>query len=243
MANFSLLNQKLVDNQVAGSLRNGIQLLKDGHLPVFFQELSKRFYSSHTSVGLRRSLDETFQNPDAKINIRIRKLKEGDFDFLMENGNLEEVDPRQVANHRSLVEAGIPYCFVAVDEDDNPCFMQWLICAESNDLIEKYFGDTFPALEQNEALLEGAYMHRKYRGLRIMPAAMARIADMAKEMNVKWVQTFVDIKNIPSLKGCKRSGFSPYLVKKDRWLFFRRSISFKPVSDEIVEKYKEATGS
>lgn len=243
MANFSLQNQKTLLSQIYESFRNGFQLIKSGHVPVFFQELMKRVYSESISVGLRRSLEDTFPNPDARIEITVRPIQEGDFDFLMENGKLEKTDPRQVANHRSLVEANIPHCYVAVNKDDQPCFMQWLIGPESNHLIKKHFGDSFPPLKSDEALLEGAYMQRTFRGKRIMPAAMSRITEQARNMDVKWVQTFVDVKNIPSLKGCKRSGFTPYIEKNDRWLLFRRSITFKPVSEEVLASYQKAVGS
>lgn len=242
MANYTLSDQKPIFSSLIKSLQNGTHLIRNGYFSVFIQELRKRLYSQSVSVGLRRSLNEPFENPDAKIEITIRPFKKEDFDFLVENGELEKSYPRLVADYRSLMEADIPECYVAVTADDEPCYMQWLIGAESNHLIKQHFGDSFPLLKQDEALLEGAFMQRTFRGMRIMPAAMSRIAEKAGK-DVEWVQTFVDIKNIPSLKGCKRSGFSPYLVKEDRWFLFRRSISFHQVSETVLDQYRKATGS
>jgi len=39
--------------------------------------------------------------------------------------------------------------------------------------------------------------------------------------------TFVQSDNIPSLKGCQRAGFSPSGVRKDRWRFFKKMVSFE----------------
>ena len=52
----------------------------------------------------------------------------------------------------------------------------------------------------------------RYRGMGIMSAAMARIAERASELGARYVITFVQDSNIPSLKGCQRSGFAPHLL-------------------------------
>ena len=44
-----------------------------------------------------------------------------------------------------------------------------------------------------------------------MASAMAQIAARAADGGVRWVVTFVDEANTPSLKGCERAGFAPYL--------------------------------
>lgn len=241
MDNITLPHHKTIVRDLKESIKHGIQLIKSGHFLVFFHELRKRIYSKSISVGLRRLMEIDFQKPDARIDILVRPLEEGDFDFLTESGELERVSPREVELHRAMIDSGIPQCYVAVNRNDEPCYMQWLISSESNDLIEELFGNSFPQLKEDEGLLEGAYMHRAFRGLHIMPAAMSRITEKALEKNIRAVMTFVDIENIPSLKGCKRSGFSPYLVKKDRWFLFHRSITFQPLTEKVIEKYNENT--
>ncbi len=91
--------------------------------------------------------------------------------------------------------------------------------------------------------MEGVYSNPAYRGLRIMPMAMALIAEKASEINARWVNTFVDVTNIPSLKGCQRSGFKPYLLRKDRWFLFHQSTSFHPISDRMNKLFYEQTDS
>ncbi len=46
-------------------------------------------------------------------------------------------------------------------------------------------------LPPNEALLEGAYTPASHRGLGIMPAAMALIAEKAETIGARYVITFV----------------------------------------------------
>ena len=59
---------------------------------------------------------------------------------------------------------------------------------------------------------ENAYTPPAYRGLGVMPAAMARIAERASDFGARKVMTFVATDNIASLKGCQRAGFHPHLL-------------------------------
>jgi RimJ/RimL family protein N-acetyltransferase len=78
----------------------------------------------------------------------------------------------------------------------------------------------FPALGHDEALLEGAYTPPQHRGLGIMSAAMAMIAERADELGARHVLTFVGEDNIPSLKGCRRAGFHPHMMHfRSQWGF------------------------
>ncbi len=86
---------------------------------------------------------------------------------------------------------------------------------------------SFP--QQDEALLENAYTPVNYRGMGIMAAAMALIAERAAEFDARYVLTFVGVDNIASLKGCERAGFLPYLVRKQEQYCFNlvRKLAFE----------------
>ena len=60
--------------------------------------------------------------------------------------------------------------------------------------------------------MENAYTPSRYRGLGIMSAAMAQIAERAVDFGASHVITFVDEDNVASLKGCQRAGFNPQLL-------------------------------
>ena len=57
--------------------------------------------------------------------------------------------------------------------------------------------------------------------------SLARIAEKAQGHGARRVITFVDHHNVPALKGCQRAGFSPYLIRVDRWRLFRRRVTFR----------------
>jgi hypothetical protein len=46
---------------------------------------------------------------------------------------------------------------------------------------------------------------------------------------VRWVITFVDETSVPSLKGCAKAGFVPYVRRLESFRLFRRSIRFVPI--------------
>lgn len=223
-------------------IRNALQLILNGYLDVFFKELKHRIYSKTISFGLKRDLEVDFKTPSARIDLTIRPLKDEDVPHLLENTPTHPVNPRIIANQQAMVDADIPTCYVAVTKDEKPCYMQWLISYQNRDKIKKNFRGIFPKLKESEAMLEGAYNNPRYRGLRIMPAAMAEIAKKAASLNARWVITFVDIENIPSLKGCKRAGFEPYVIRKCEWSFFRYTVTFHPIPDKLLKEFKLRMG-
>lgn len=219
------------------SFKNAYKLLRNGHYSIFYNEVKKRLYSKSYSFGLQRDLSKPFGAPLAKIEIHVRPLNEADAELLLGETESAMVNPRIIAGQRAIIDANIPTCYVAVTNKNKPCYMQWLIGNKDNDKIKPHFQGIFPPLKPQEALLEGAYGNPEFRGLRIMPAAMAQIAEKASMMNARWVNTFVDVSNIASLKGCRRSGFEPYVLRIERWLLFRRTVSFHALPEKLLADY------
>jgi RimJ/RimL family protein N-acetyltransferase len=160
----------------------------------------------------------------------VRPLRKGDIRKLL---NLEEQgltdEGRDERNTRlQIARANVGKCYVATTEDGTPCYIQWIIGPEDNKKLPKlsYCMGSFPVLQPGEALLEGAFTPEGHRGKRIMPYAMSIIAEKGLDIGARRIITFVTQDNIASLKGCKRAGFSPYLVRSERWQFFRKRITF-----------------
>ena len=176
--------------------------------------LEQGLSSSSMRYGLCRDLNVPLERPAAKIPLAVRSLLESDVPSLLslENAQGDSRDKLEIAWRRAFLEKkGATGCFVAVDlRNDSPCYMQWLMSSADNDFIQGLGG--FPQLTPNEALLENAYTPANYRGLGIMSAAMALIAERAADFGARYVLTFVDEQNIPSLKGCERSGFHPHML-------------------------------
>jgi RimJ/RimL family protein N-acetyltransferase len=188
----------------------------------------RRFWQSETHyLGLRRDLCVPFTAPSAKVPIKVRELKPSDVKILLDTSNPTFSTDECILRHwqRKIVEAEIKTCFVAVTADDTPCYMQWLIGIEDLPRAKAFYGDQFPQIGPDEAILEGAFTPAEFRGQGIMPAAMALISEEAARRGARSIITFVANDNVPALKGCQRAGYEPYLERTRCWSRFRRKFS------------------
>jgi len=188
------------------------------------------------SYGLRRDLGLPIEHPSARIPISVRPMTTTDLEILLpsDTARLQPQDRIEVAWRTRFAEKfGVRGGYVAVDErSDQPCYMQWLLGPDRNEAIARL--KSFPLLAENEALLENAYTPASHRGLGIMSAAMARIAERADDIGARHVVTFVGADNPASLKGCRRAGFAPYMVHSRNDMLFGliRRDSFVPMADD-----------
>jgi len=204
-------------------------LLIRGRFSLVFNEICRRLHSNRLQYGLRCDLTKAFQAPQARIHIRIRPFRNSDmpmlFAFKDQTMGDEEVMDR--IRRLRMLKSGIQKCYVAVTENEVPCYIQWLIGPKENEKVQQFFNGGFPLLAHNEMLLEFAFTHEAYRGLRIMPSAMAKIAEKGADFGASSIMTFVDSSNTPSLKGSKRAGFVPFMTRRDKWRFFQRKVTFE----------------
>ena len=205
-----------------------IDLIKKGEIKFIINGIVKRIISKNESFGLRRDLNLVFNNPNALIDITIRPFRDEDQDYFTMD-----------LQNDGLIERKIPNCYVAANTEDVPCYRQWLIGPKQNIKIKEFWGKAFPVLKEDEALLESAFTIPAFRGKRIMPAAMARIAEKGNDLGIRWVITFVGTDNIPSLKGCQRSGFYPYILRKEKWFMFKKTLNFENIPKELMDAYSK----
>jgi GNAT superfamily N-acetyltransferase len=214
-------------------LRSLFLLRNVRHLGVIWRSLSQRLYSNTTYLGLRRDLSVTFKAPEAKIQLKVRPLdRRDDLSFIdINEPGISSEGAFERLHQINMLRARIRTCYIALDHSDQPCYMQWLIPSIENDKIQAFYGNIFPRLEGNEALLEGAYTADDYRGQGVMATAMAQIAERASDLGARWVITFVGERHLASLKGCKKAGFVPYIRRREIYRLFRRKVIFTPLPE------------
>ncbi|WP_178989083.1 GNAT family N-acetyltransferase [Winogradskyella schleiferi] len=203
-------------------------LIKKGELKFMINGISKRISSTNKTFGLKRDLNMEFQSPEAQIEVAIRPFKAGDLEhFSMDLQN------------DGLIEKEIPTCYIATTIAGTPCHRQWVIGSDQNNKIQEFWGNAFPVLEDDEALVESVFTIPMYRRKGIMPATLSKIAKKAQDLGVRSLIMFVATNNIPSLKGCQRSGFEPYLLRTEKWFLFNRMVIFEEVPKEMIEQYSK----
>lgn len=206
------------------AIRNAAGVARELWAERRFAEIARRgaglLYATRVTIGLRRDLDAACPVPAAKIPIEVRPLDEADLPHLFpdDRSGLDRRERVELATRRFHLRAGIPTCWVALDRrTGTPCYMQWLMGASHNRLIQETFPRRwFPELAPDEALLENAYTPTAYRGQGIMSCAMAMIAERAAGIGARRVITFVENTNVPSLRGCAKAGFAPHLARVER---------------------------
>ncbi|MBF6570439.1 MAG: hypothetical protein IVW54_16355 [Candidatus Binataceae bacterium] len=130
-----------------------------------------------------------------------------------------------------VLVSGIPTCYVATTNDGDLCYVQWLIISTGQELIRPFFKGQLKFFPADTVLLEFAYTFERFRGLGIMSAAMAQIAERGIELGARSAITYVAHRNIASLKGCARAGFLPFMLRYEKWRAFRLSQKFTNLPD------------
>jgi len=214
--------------RILNKLRRWSYLISQGRSREVYQSIRNMCWSESSALGLRRDLTQSFDAPRAAFALTVRPLQQEDLARLFDThfGGVKTEGVLDRMQRIALLNAGVATCFVAASPQGEPCYMQWLIGRSENDKMQALFRGRFPILKDNEALLEGAFTVEKFRGMGIMAAAMSCIAEKATDIGARNVITFVSDDNVPSLKGCKRAGFYPYVVRKALWKFFRTRTVF-----------------
>jgi hypothetical protein len=222
--------------KLPGKVRFVSYLVTTGRLGAVPSIIRHKLWSDTTSYGLRRDLTVPFLAPDAAIPIRVRVATDRDLEqiFRLDEPGLsrEEIDLRR--DRLVEYEKGARWCYVAVTDNDEPCFFQTVFTYEQRDALKQVHGKGLPELQPGQVIMEGALTPVRFRGKRIMPEAMVRITDLVTNGETREAITFVDLDNIPSLKGCVRSGYVPYCYRKNRWRFFRESAWYDPIPTTTV---------
>jgi hypothetical protein len=171
-----------------------------------------------TSFGFKRHLHTSWPPPAGKIPIAVRELMDSDIPLILPHhiAASNRREGQQINARRKLLTQNILKPFVAIDQScSRPCFIQWSFDSSHNDFITRFFKGRFPRLQEGERLLENAYTHPDYRGQGVMAVAMSKIADLLATHGAIEVITFVETTNVPSLKGCTRAGFTPFVTRTD----------------------------
>lgn len=218
------------------TLTSTIHFLKEsGRDPALMRKaytsLRCRLRSDQLATGLRRDLMVPHTAPDATIEITIRPLVDRDLPYILDSDRegLTADEKWERSVRRGILKAGFGTCYVAATQDDEPAYMQWMFSPRDNADVQRHFNGIFPVLDNDTVLLEGAFTPVAHRGKRIMSAAMSRIAELGTHHGASSVITFVGVDNEPSLKGCARAGFAPYVRRTQHWRRLRQQVEFTPL--------------
>lgn len=233
--------------QVGSNARFLGHLVRTGQAKTVVATVRQKIWTDTISFGLCRDLTVPFPAPAAAMPITIRKATEEDIARLMDpleaGVSIDELEERR--DRREECSSGmLPTSYVGVTDDGAPCFFQMLIYPEQNSISKKLWDKAFPVVQPGQVMLEGVLVPSTFRGKKIMPMAMARLSELARNDSTTEAITFVDSGNIASLKGCVRAGYVPYCHRIRRWRFFHETVSFVPISKNTpIPGVTDSTGA
>lgn len=204
-------------------------LLSSGQIMALGRGVRHRLSSTTTRIVLRRDLRQPFIPPEARVTLTVRPLQSAERQVFI--GRARKTQDHDFKDRARMLRANLGTCYAAVDPRGEIAHVEWLMTPSDNEDIRAYFGDRFPILLPGEALLEGVYTLPSHRGVGVMSAAMAKIADEAKRRGARWAFAFVEENNKASLKGCRRAGLVPHQIRRDQWHLFRRTVTLEQVGD------------
>ncbi|MBV9279937.1 MAG: hypothetical protein JOZ41_07640 [Chloroflexi bacterium] len=218
--------------------RSAAALLAGGHWAEMAGLLRRRAYSDSYFLVLRCDLAVPCEIPPTAVPVTVRPLRPADTAILLDPKR-PGVDAKGVSDRlhqRRLLEVGLATCYVAQTADGHPCYMTWLVPPEENATIRAYFDDAVLPLGAGEMLMEGVFTLEAYRRRRVMEAAGVQIRALAAEAGARWIVAYVDRENVASLRGFRRNGYVPALVRRERWRLFRRRVTFGPLLGDDGEE-------
>lgn len=211
---------------LGAKFRQYSRIIAAGRVRPIVEELTRWTWFRDDYVGMERDLTVPHEAPPARVPIEVVKLDEPLAKRLFSEDGVDPVSALDLARRRRIWEDGLPGAYVAIDDNDVPCYVQWAIPGEHADFVETYFGGRFPELGPDDLLLEGAWARPEARGKRIMAEAMDRITLDAAVSRHRRAITFVGVDNEPSLRGCRAAGYEVYIERQERWRFGSRRVTW-----------------
>jgi GNAT superfamily N-acetyltransferase len=220
------------------------RLVQRGFAGQLGRAVAVRFYSRTISLGLRRDLEVPHVTPLPRVEVAIRRLREGDdLSFLDPTPDTSGREAVFAAGLRELARREPGTAWVALGRDGVPCYIQWLFCGDELAIARQEWGDLLPLLAPGEALMEGAYLSARARGNGIMAYAIDHVARAARERGARWVLGFVHHDNFPSLKSGERAGLRPYVERLEAWRLFRRRVAFRFLAPSAPHPFARTSAS
>lgn len=205
-------------------------------------EIRRRMDSDEVHFGLYFDLEQEILIEEAPFPLDIRPIIPEDIPrlFYAVTTDLTSAEIRERLERLFFLKAGVPACFVASGPDKFPYALCWLIGSEDNKGLEHYFKGNLPLLKPDEVLLEFVFVHPDYRGKRLMEWISKKLFVQARSKGARCAVAYVRGGNKVSLVTARLFGWKPFLKKNVTWKFFKRRITYKPLTGDYP-KFSESS--
>jgi hypothetical protein len=205
------------------------------------RRLRRRLWSDYVFVGLTSDLSAPLVKR-SELPIEMRPVDPASFrGFRDEFGRASPRDALEAFGRQQMCDAGVETLYVAIAGDGRPIYAQWCITPSARAALARLCPGYYPPLRDGEVLLEGAYTFTAFRGMRAMADGMSQLVCGARQAGARAALTYVNIDNVPSLRGCAACGFRADHVRIDKWRLGRRRSSSAPLRRATADRFALAT--
>lgn len=198
-----------------------------------FNDLKRWSYSTTVAFGLRYDFSQTpAGQPDCELSFRVVPLTAELAARVFDTSGLGDSDRALLDRRRAIWDAGFEGGHVALADNGDPIYLQWVIPPRQAEKVRQYWGDLFDDLDDNTALVEGVWVPPRYRGRGIMAAASVAINQVSEPF--RYAVAFVADDNHAALRGFTSAGYQVHTVRTERWLGGRRTVQFKPADSARI---------
>ena len=201
-------------------------------IALLFKEIRRRLYSNTIYYIIRRDLTVHVDMFVPKIKLKLRELRKDDVPKLI-NIYEERLTTQEILERiriLRMINSGIQTPYVVVTDDDHPCHLAWLIDSRENEKLKSFFCGAIHPLADNQVLYEFVFTLEKYRGLNIQVWRSLKFVEKSVAMGARWAIGYIRSTNEISLKNAQKNAFEPYMIRTDKWRFFRLKMNFKSLS-------------
>lgn len=209
-------------------------LILNGHFGLIFREFLRRLYSDRYFFILHREISLPASIPEPKIHVTLRPMKPDDIPRLLDinQKGMKDGDILERIRLLQILNSGIQECYVAETDQSVPCHISWWVNSSQNPIIKEFYGGGILPLGADEVLIEGAFTLEAYQRLGIQKWRRFKFFEKSLARGANRVVIYVRHDNVRSLKSCESAGYKLFMIRRDKWRFFRRFFIYKPVPED-----------
>ena len=195
-------------------------------------DVRRWMWSEATGCGLQFSKGDVATPPPAKVDLHARPLDADIASAVFDLADLSNIDEVYIANRRAIYEAGFAGGWVAVTDDGEPAYLQWLIPPSERAKIVDFFGGLFPD-RHDTLIVEGAWIPPAFRKQKVMGQGLALVTQAALDASadtIKHALCFPDADNKGAVLGTISAGYTVTEKRIDTWRFGRQTSTFTPAT-------------
>lgn len=196
-------------------------------------DLRRWAWSESDACGMRFSRGDVAAPPPARVALHVRPLDESIASAVFDVADLSADDQLYLDRRRAIYDAGFTGGWLAVDDDDRPAYLQWLIPPAEKIRIRSFFGPLFD-LPDDTLLVEGAWVPPDFRRLKVMGQGLALVTAAALASHgdeIRHAQCYPAADNRSALLGTRSAGYSVNQLRTERWRLGRCSVTITPADE------------